>query len=242
MGFYLRKSFRAGPLRLNLSKGGVGVSLGVTGARIGVDSRGRGYVHAGRGGFYVKEYLGGAPARRASLESGQQPDASTLFEDTGVTFPVEGIPSAHVVPLKERLVRRKLNVGVYFLLPVAGAVLAAIVATKTSMSPNTTIAFGVIALALLALWPIPIIRAVLRNRRGSRLGQTLQARLSTRVPLTPADRARLRRAHLLASTLPLLCRSKVAGVSQCHPLVLSIAKRTSAPHSGADFGDRCSAN
>jgi hypothetical protein len=54
MAFYLRKSFRLGPLRLNLSKRGVGVSAGVTGARIGVDAAGREYVHAGRRGLYYR--------------------------------------------------------------------------------------------------------------------------------------------------------------------------------------------
>jgi hypothetical protein len=52
MAFYLRKSFRLGPLSLNLSRRGVGVSAGVTGARIGVDATGREYVHAGRRGLY----------------------------------------------------------------------------------------------------------------------------------------------------------------------------------------------
>jgi hypothetical protein len=56
MAFYLRKSFRLGPLRLNLSKRGVGVSAGVTGARIGVDATGREYVHAGRRGLYYRAF------------------------------------------------------------------------------------------------------------------------------------------------------------------------------------------
>src|SRR5690606_30957424 len=59
MGFYFRKSFGLGPVRLNLSKGGVGVSAGVRGARIGVNSRGRTYVHCGRGGIYYRKTLGG---------------------------------------------------------------------------------------------------------------------------------------------------------------------------------------
>jgi Protein of unknown function (DUF4236) len=46
MGFYLRKSFRLGPLRLNLSKRGVGEAVGVTGARIGIDATGHEYVNA----------------------------------------------------------------------------------------------------------------------------------------------------------------------------------------------------
>lgn len=65
MGFYLRKSFRVGKFgRLNLSRGGLGFSLGVPGARLGVDARGRAYIHAGSHGIYYKEYL--SPGRSSS--------------------------------------------------------------------------------------------------------------------------------------------------------------------------------
>jgi Protein of unknown function (DUF4236) len=56
MGWYLRKSFGFGPLRLNLSKSGVGYSVGVRGARIGANSRGT-YIRMGRGGIYYQKYL-----------------------------------------------------------------------------------------------------------------------------------------------------------------------------------------
>jgi hypothetical protein len=56
MGWYLRKSFGFGPLRLNLSKSGLGYSLGVPGARIGANSRGT-YIRMGRGGIYYQKYL-----------------------------------------------------------------------------------------------------------------------------------------------------------------------------------------
>lgn len=62
MGMYLRKSFRMGPLRFNLSKGGVGISGGATGARLGVNSRGRAYMHGGRHGLYYRKRLSGKPA------------------------------------------------------------------------------------------------------------------------------------------------------------------------------------
>src|SRR5205823_11346664 len=55
VGSYLQKSLRLGPLRFNLSKGGVGVSAGVKGARVGVDASGREYVAGGRGGIYFRE-------------------------------------------------------------------------------------------------------------------------------------------------------------------------------------------
>lgn len=53
MGLYLRKSVRVGPLRFNLSKGGVGVSAGVKGFRVGTGPRGN-YVHMGVGGIYYR--------------------------------------------------------------------------------------------------------------------------------------------------------------------------------------------
>ena len=73
MGFYLRKSFRAGPFRLNLSKSGIGASFGVTGARVGLSSRGRAYVHGGRGGVYYRKTFGGG-RRRAGGGAGAATD------------------------------------------------------------------------------------------------------------------------------------------------------------------------
>ncbi len=61
MGFYIRKGFNFGPLRLNLSRSGLGASFGVKGARIGVGPRGS-YVHMGRGGLYYRQTIT-APSR-----------------------------------------------------------------------------------------------------------------------------------------------------------------------------------
>ena len=58
MPFFIRKSVRFGPLRLNLSKSGVGVSGGVRGLRVGAGPRGR-YIHAGRGGMYYRKTISG---------------------------------------------------------------------------------------------------------------------------------------------------------------------------------------
>ncbi len=43
MGWYYRKSVGLGPFRINLSKSGIGYSLGGGGFRTGVNSRGRRY-------------------------------------------------------------------------------------------------------------------------------------------------------------------------------------------------------
>jgi hypothetical protein len=54
MGWYLRKAFKLGPIRLNVSRRGLGASAGMPGARIGVDASGEPYVYGGRGGIYYR--------------------------------------------------------------------------------------------------------------------------------------------------------------------------------------------
>jgi hypothetical protein len=61
MSFYIRKSLRFGPVRFNLSKSGVGVSVGIKGFRVGSGPRGN-YVHMGRGGLYYRASLS-SPSR-----------------------------------------------------------------------------------------------------------------------------------------------------------------------------------
>ncbi|WP_373143384.1 DUF4236 domain-containing protein, partial [Mycobacterium marinum] len=64
MGFYIRKSVKAGPFRFSLSKSGLGVSVGAPGFRVGTGPRGN-YIHMGRHGVYYRASLNGrrAPSR-----------------------------------------------------------------------------------------------------------------------------------------------------------------------------------
>lgn len=73
MGWYLRKSLKIGPLRVNLSRSGVGGSVGVKGLRVGTGPRGS-YLHAGREGLYYRTRIG-EPA------SGSEPAAEPLAEE-----------------------------------------------------------------------------------------------------------------------------------------------------------------
>ena len=59
MGFFYRKSVSFGPIRLNFSKSGVGVSAGVRGARVSAGPSGT-YVHAGTNGFYYRQRIDGS--------------------------------------------------------------------------------------------------------------------------------------------------------------------------------------
>ena len=57
MGFYLKKSVSLGGVRINFSKSGVGLSVGIKGFRMGTGPRGS-YVHMGREGLYYRASLG----------------------------------------------------------------------------------------------------------------------------------------------------------------------------------------
>jgi hypothetical protein len=61
MRFFFRRSLRVGPLRFNLSKRGVDASVGVRGARVGIDASGKEYVAGGRGGIYFRASAVSAP-------------------------------------------------------------------------------------------------------------------------------------------------------------------------------------
>ncbi len=58
MGWRFRRSIRLGPLRFNLSKSGVGASVGVPGFRVGKDAKGRDYqqISIPGTGIYRRDY------------------------------------------------------------------------------------------------------------------------------------------------------------------------------------------
>jgi len=84
MGISIRKSVKAGPLRFNLSKSGIGVSAGLPGLRVGSGPRGN-YVRVGSSGAM---YLSSKPRRSGSrVEAPPVPSvpwnpAEVLMDDT----------------------------------------------------------------------------------------------------------------------------------------------------------------
>ncbi|MGY6557964.1 MAG: DUF4236 domain-containing protein [Nitritalea sp.] len=103
MGFFLRKSVGVGPLRLNFSKSGIGISGGVKGARLGVNSQGRPYVHAGRHGIYYRQFLDSKGKRGRAAQSAAPataaPSASQqLFQQLGPQVVDSFEPNDHTTP------------------------------------------------------------------------------------------------------------------------------------------------
>ena len=180
MGFYIRKSFAAGPIRFTLSKGGVGISGGVKGACLGMSSRGQAYVHGGRGGLYYRKTLGTGPGSGAGAGAATR-DAVELVQDTGVTYgsaPDDGKrsltdemapPASH-----QRRVLTLCGVAVLGLL-IFGASLAA----------------GVVAVAGAALLGL----GAARRRAGERYGRRLDGHLRELTPLSPGVAAEIRRVR-----------------------------------------------
>ncbi|MFP4064292.1 MAG: DUF4236 domain-containing protein [Bacteroidales bacterium] len=119
MSVYLRKGLNFGPLRLNLSKGGVGLSGGVKGARVGLSPKGA-YVHGGRHGLYYRKYA--SKGRKSTGGSRSRSDGEVrIFVDTGLTYRSKSGAGPSEMPKLPLPPRRPALVTVLF---VAGALLA----------------------------------------------------------------------------------------------------------------------
>jgi Protein of unknown function (DUF4236) len=100
VGFYVRKSVKAGPFRFNLSKSGLGVSAGVPGFRVGTGPRGN-YVHMGRHGVYYRASLTGSRSQRSPQQPRQLPAQphSPQYRPSGVVMEdVTGATAMSLVP------------------------------------------------------------------------------------------------------------------------------------------------
>lgn len=82
MGWYLRKSLILGPIRINLSKLGLGISAGIKGLRVGTGPRGS-YLHAGREGLYYRTSLDSrtGPATRTPVQEVANADLDPALND-----------------------------------------------------------------------------------------------------------------------------------------------------------------
>lgn len=66
MGLFFRKSLKVGPFRYNFSAGGIGVSVGIKGLRVGSGPRGN-YVSMGRGGVFYRSSVPTSQSETAGL-------------------------------------------------------------------------------------------------------------------------------------------------------------------------------
>jgi Protein of unknown function (DUF4236) len=158
MGFYVRKSIKAGPFRYNLSKSGVGVSVGVPGFRVGTGPRGN-YIRAGKGGVYYRATIGGS--RRQPAHPPQRPSYVPTQEPIGGSVAMEditGVSASELVPTgADDLVSQLNEAGRR--MPLAWVVLLGIVVLAVAVQ-------GVGAIVVLVLG-IPLV-VWLYQRDGAR--------------------------------------------------------------------------
>lgn len=95
MGFSFARSVKLGPLRVNVSKRGLGVSAGVKGARVSVGPRGT-YVTLGRGGFRYQTKLGDSRTVRPNRTPQAEPSDDTL--DVGTIHTASALELAEASP------------------------------------------------------------------------------------------------------------------------------------------------
>lgn len=152
MGFYIKRAFTIGPFRINLSKSGVGVSVGMRGFRVGTGPRGA-YVHMGRDGIYYRKSLPGfidaitpeklkkEDATEAEAAEPSVPDDMTVYESSDVQFMQDSSSAALLEELREQ--NNKVTRWPY----VAGFSLIAVVAASLLLLP---IAIFICPIGLLA--------------------------------------------------------------------------------------------
>jgi hypothetical protein len=149
MGFYIRKGFNFGPLRLNLSRSGLGASFGVKGARIGIGPKDR-YIHLGRGGVYYRQSLEPPRTRRLPSEDDayQVPVTIDLKEITSNSAATLCDSSAK--ELLAELNRVKSRVDRFPIVAIVGLLITVAIATKWQSLLWTLSAFSSLVIAIYA--------------------------------------------------------------------------------------------
>jgi len=132
MGFYIRKGFNFGPLRLNLSRSGLGASVGVKGARVGIGPHGS-YVHLGRGGFYYRKSLSlpATPTAPSQVPVSTQPGTESLHEISSVD--ASNIVDGSAAELLQELNRIKHRTDIFPFIAITGAALTLAVLLTSSV-------------------------------------------------------------------------------------------------------------
>jgi uncharacterized tellurite resistance protein B-like protein len=129
VGFYVRKSLKAGPFSFNLSRSGLGVSAGIPGFRVGSGPRGN-YVRMGAGGVYYQTSLSAGPHSNQSVQfpgppPSPLPASDVVFEDQRGASVQSLTPTSSdnlVKQLNEAAARRPLTRWVVIALLVLGLI------------------------------------------------------------------------------------------------------------------------
>lgn len=169
VGLSFRRSIKMGPLRLNLSSSGMGVSTGVRGARVSFGPRGT-YVTIGRGGFQYRTKLTdspppnratvrvpGSPASVPSSFEGPNTDSEGFIPTASAAELALASPSDVLAEIQVRLTRTNWT----RVLVITSLLLSAIAHGMAPSLSLVVLVVGLVAAASLYRWD--------RDRRSARL-------------------------------------------------------------------------
>ena len=146
MGLFFHKSFRAGPIRINMSGSGIGASIGVPGFRYSFPARGRHYLRIGTGSVYYRQSLP-SPSTPTSQRSTPSPTTvpsapgqQTVYETKSTAGLVPGPRSDMITQLNEARQRIPWHVLILMVVVLSTGYLAYLLPEVPG--PITFIAFG----------------------------------------------------------------------------------------------------
>lgn len=157
MGWSYRRSLAFGPLRVNVSKSGVGVSAGVRGARISTGPRGT-YIHVGKGGFRYSQRLDGGPRPGPSVAPRPLYDVAATRRLVEAVDP-GSMEQATADELLDEIRSKSAKRGATVPLAIAGSLLLAY-GTLSAVEPSEPQSIRSIAavIGLLILLSLPWVR------------------------------------------------------------------------------------
>lgn len=152
MSFYVRKSLRAGPFRLNLSRSGIGVSAGIPGFRVGSGPRGN-YVRVDVAGVHYQTALVPKQRGRHGVVSSASPPQRLPMPSDVIMLDTTGTDATRLEPTGPGDLVTQLNQAArrHLWWPwLATAVI--IVAAVTGIAGLVVLALGAVGVVWLALW------------------------------------------------------------------------------------------
>jgi len=158
MAWYLRKSVKMGPVRFNLSKSGIGTSVGVKGFRVGVRPNGKSYIHAGRYGLYYRQEFNTKKATSKNKpEIIQEIQETENFQSHPDAIRYESVSSQKLSPKSREELISILNKSytefrLDYLCGILFIILSILLLNKNDLLGIISIIIGIITTIYVAFW------------------------------------------------------------------------------------------
>lgn len=156
MSFYIRKSVKFGPIRFNFSKSGIGISIGVRGARVSTGPRGT-FVHLGSNGLYYRQKIGGSAASTPSESPVGSPHGTGSRIDTAS---VDGLVELSNKDMLDQINSRIRRPSFAWVVGVVSTVIASVIASLAGTIQSNASTIPGNAYSVILLFPLVVAGVV----------------------------------------------------------------------------------